>query len=361
MNKLTGWCIGLLFVLLATGCGSTRVQQAGEELPVEENPLILELPASFSGRIPCADCDYVRIDLNLRPDKLYQLRKTRVNGGKVVKSEAQMRRWRFDPQENLIILGKRKGALKTYLVEDPDTLRFLDIQGEQQEGLISYSLVRSPSYDPFNDEVKIRGMYRSSGNSHILRECASELDFSVDPSAAFSELDRAYRNTPHEPNQPLLVSIQGRLLLRGASQDWDEDVIVVSSFNRLYSNQDCSGNLARQSLFGVNWRAIEIGGTPITAANEGRSPFLTLEAKGNRVKGFSGCNRFFGTYLFKGKVFIFNKLASTRMACPDNIALENAFLAALNNTESYQMEDNLLVLRDKNDEVTMKLQAQDGS
>jgi heat shock protein HslJ len=50
----------------------------------------------------------------------------------------------------------------------------------------------------------------------------------------------------------------------------------------------------------------------------------------NRVSGFSGCNRFTGSYSVDGDVLTLSQLAGTMMACPEPaMALESALRAAL--------------------------------
>ncbi len=356
-EKNSCWLFVFLFFFLVAGCGKKDIVKP-DDSPVDSLAAALpfQLPATFSGKIECPDCEYIQIYLNLRPDQLYQLRKTYFKDGQQVKKESQMRRWFYDENEGAIILGKRKGALKTYVVESESTLRFSNIEGETTGEQISYKLDKQEKYDHFTDEVKIRGMYSSTGNNHTLEECSSGQSFIVDPSAQFSKLERFYKNTPHEKNESLLVSITGKLLpTRTGGQLRDNDVIVVTDFNRIYPNKDCSGQPTKKTLFDVHWTAVEIAGIEIVKEDFAKEPFFVLETKGNKVHGFSGCNRFFGTYFFKGDIFLFNKVASTRMACPKSMTMEDAFLDAVQATESFRIEKNTLILLNQDDDVVMKL------
>lgn len=354
------WAVTIVLFIttaLIAGCGlKASKEQALHASVEEESPIPLELPATFTGTIGCEGCQKVDISLNLRPDHLYQLRKTYHLDNGEQRVEAQMRNWRFDRQENLVILGKQKGALKTYRIVDQQTLRFQDIEGEGKDELISYDLGRLDSPDPFHDVVKMRGMYSSTGNTHTFSECSSGNSFPVDPSGKFYELDRTYRNTPHEKNSPQLVSIKGKLITTGI-RNQRRDIIIVEGFKRIYPDQNCEGAVFEKSMFGVTWEAVEIDGNPVVKDKKGKAPVIVLEAAGKRVKGTTGCNSFFGTYLFKGDVFIFNKIASTRMACPDILLTEDAFFQAMDKTESYVMENDLLIFLDKHDDPVIKLKA----
>ncbi|MDN7913855.1 META domain-containing protein [Burkholderia cepacia] len=73
-------------------------------------------------------------------------------------------------------------------------------------------------------------------------------------------------------------------------------------------------------------RAIPHGdnGEPIKLA-------LSTESGIRRASGFSGCNRYMGTYAIKNGLLSFGPLAGTRMACPNTLGgqLEPAYLDAL--------------------------------
>ncbi|HDR9796272.1 TPA: META domain-containing protein, partial [Burkholderia cepacia ATCC 25416] len=73
-------------------------------------------------------------------------------------------------------------------------------------------------------------------------------------------------------------------------------------------------------------RAIPHGdnGEPIKLA-------LSTESGIRRASGFSGCNRYMGTYAIKNGLLSFGPLAGTRMACPNTLGgqLERAYLDAL--------------------------------
>ncbi|GLU35230.1 META domain-containing protein [Trinickia caryophylli] len=66
--------------------------------------------------------------------------------------------------------------------------------------------------------------------------------------------------------------------------------------------------------------------------NESRPTLILSTATGQRkASGFSGCNRFAGSYSLKGGTLTFESLVATRMACADPARgeLERAYLAAL--------------------------------
>ncbi len=92
---------------------------------------------------------------------------------------------------------------------------------------------------------------------------------------------------------------------------------------------------ATVEIFGKTWVAQNLDGQDTL---EGARPTLEL-VSGFRVVGFSGCNRFFGSYVLNGGEIEFGPVGSTRMACPVQVMnQEQQFFQALDATESFFIE-----------------------
>lgn len=111
-------------------------------------------------------------------------------------------------------------------------------------------------------------------------------------------------------------------------------------------------------LEGTRWAPVELDGkaVPAPAAKE-REPFVVFGPEGNRLVGSGGCNRFAGSYERKGADLKFGPIASTRMACADGMATEDAFLAALSATAKWRITGERLELADAQDKVLATLEA----
>lgn len=91
------------------------------------------------------------------------------------------------------------------------------------------------------------------------------------------------------------------------------------------------------------WELVELMGKPIDART-GQSPWMRFESKGSRVHGFSGCNRFSGTYeLEPGNRIRFSRVAATQMACPD-VGVEMDFHRAVSGADSFNVNGEDLAL-----------------
>jgi len=74
---------------------------------------------------------------------------------------------------------------------------------------------------------------------------------------------------------------------------------------------------------------------------------MTVAFAGGTASGSSGCNRFTGTYEEGGRSVTSGPLATTRMACADEVmTAEHAYLAALESASSWSATDAELVVSD---------------
>lgn len=82
---------------------------------------------------------------------------------------------------------------------------------------------------------------------------------------------------------------------------------------------------------------------------------ITFDEKSNKVTGFSGCNTFMGSYSTEGKTISFNRIATTKKFCKEEInTIENHVLKALNEVNYFSIQNEALQLL-KND--TLLIQA----
>ncbi|MDD4149765.1 MAG: META domain-containing protein [Bacteroidales bacterium] len=96
------------------------------------------------------------------------------------------------------------------------------------------------------------------------------------------------------------------------------------------------------------WELSTIDGIQVT----GNQPIYIELTEDNKVMGFAGCNQLTGTYTIENETQIkFDKLALTRMACPEmEIELESKVLDLLNTCDNFIIEDGKLMLNAANKE-----------
>lgn len=102
---------------------------------------------------------------------------------------------------------------------------------------------------------------------------------------------------------------------------------------------------AEPPLLQTQWRLATLGDQAVELA-EDRRPDFTLDAKENRISGFTGCNRMSGEYVLSGSELKFDRMISTKMACVETMELERDFLNAMQATAGWRMAEGRLELLD---------------
>jgi heat shock protein HslJ len=99
-------------------------------------------------------------------------------------------------------------------------------------------------------------------------------------------------------------------------------------------------------IIGKYWKLISLNGKPVDSVN--REPFIKFHDDFS-VNGNSSCNSFNGKYeLFDGNKIKFSPFAMTKMACINN-TIEVKLMHVFNNTTSYSVSTNQLILMDEFD------------
>jgi len=109
--------------------------------------------------------------------------------------------------------------------------------------------------------------------------------------------------------------------------------------------------VARESptLEGVTWVLATLAGKPAPVGAGGKRVELQFDADEGRAAGFSGCNRYTGSYVRDGAAqhgspLRLGPMAGTLMACEEGAELERAYLQMLGSVTAFRFEGDTLVL-----------------
>jgi heat shock protein HslJ len=102
----------------------------------------------------------------------------------------------------------------------------------------------------------------------------------------------------------------------------------------------------RPALEHTYWKLTRLGDQPVQVAAEQREPHMILNSESRRIGGSGGCNRLIGGYELEGDRLAFVQLAMTRMACPQGMETEDAFLVALEKVKTWRILGQYLELYD---------------
>jgi len=99
------------------------------------------------------------------------------------------------------------------------------------------------------------------------------------------------------------------------------------------------------SLTNTYWKLVSFAEEPYQHKGTEREPHLKLIAKDNSIRGFTGCNAFFGHFERKGSMLRFDeKMAVTLRACQHNMQIERRYLRALGEVNRYVIQGDTLRL-----------------
>lgn len=103
------------------------------------------------------------------------------------------------------------------------------------------------------------------------------------------------------------------------------------------------------ALEGQPWILQTLGGEPAGVGAGGKPLDIQFQPDDMRAAGFSGCNRYFGSYLREGvsgqgSSLQFGPMAGTMMACPEGGELEQAYLQMLASVTAFRLAQNTLFL-----------------
>ena len=118
-----------------------------------------------------------------------------------------------------------------------------------------------------------------------------------------------------------------------------------------------------EPLENTYWKLVTLDEQPTPVVGGKREAHLVLhsqdsQTQSSRMAGSTGCNRLMGEYHHDEHELSFDRLATTRMACPGEAgSLERDFLATLNEVSGWQIKGKTLTLLDEQGVSRARLEA----
>ncbi len=111
-----------------------------------------------------------------------------------------------------------------------------------------------------------------------------------------------------------------------------------------------NANVSAQPFVGKEFR--------LTESSANVKATLAFDAQEHRVYGFSGVNRYFGSYQWEKNELRLGPLASTMMAGPlEAMEFEADYLKKLHSVTSYQLQGDRLILKTPEGDLVFQLEA----
>jgi copper homeostasis protein (lipoprotein) len=198
----------------------------------------LKLPATFTGTLPCADCEVIRWHLDLWPDGVFHVRQAYL-GTPVVADD--IGRWRKETSRAAISLYGAREKPNRFKIKAPHTIRLLDQQGRPIASSLPYELTTDGTLAPTDLRLCLQGIFRYMADAAHFEECRTGRSYPVAMEADYLRLERAYIEAAKPaPGAPLMVSFEGDIARRPAVEgDALVQTVVVRRFNELRPGQRC--------------------------------------------------------------------------------------------------------------------------
>jgi copper homeostasis protein (lipoprotein) len=341
----------------AMGCGSAVADETVADPATGEPSVSGDLPATFEGELPCADCPGIYYHLDLFEDRVFFLRTTYDGrgAGAVVDTIGS---WVVASDDGRLALFGGTEAPLFFRVLDDGNLRKLDVEGRDIESSLNYDLRRKIRPDPIEPRLRMRGMYRYMADAAVFTECLSGRRFAVAMEADNIALERAYLKARREPGEALMISLQGRIAERPAMEgDAMVLTVVPEHFIGVWPGETCGARMVTVELENTYWKLTRLGDEPVFLGDQQREPHLVLHSGDGRVAGFGGCNQMTGRYSVENTTIAFSDIASTMMACAEGADTERAFSAALADARSWRLIGEHLDLFDGAGDLVARFEA----
>lgn len=227
--------------LLYTTDTAYRVLTGGQGMSVsmllkKVTPIEPELPASFTGVLPCADCEGIEYRLNLLPNHVFYLSTTYLG-----KKEGENR---FDDigtystKNTIFTLKGGREAPIFFEMQSRNVLRKLDMGGKPIVSKLNYDLKRDTRYQPLSPRLLMDGMYSYMADAGVFYNCLTKQNYSVASQGQNLELERAYMDTQRTINTPVMALIEGEIQQR-PNMEGSLQTLIVHKFLRLDSEAKC--------------------------------------------------------------------------------------------------------------------------
>lgn len=314
-----------------------------------------ELPASFSGQLPCADCPGIDTRLNLFADNSFYLK--RLYHDREPGEIYALGQWR---QQRGTLQLISNDEVPKFLISSTDELQLLDQQGGVVSSDLNHKLYRDETFQPLYPQGQFTGMYRYLADIGLFEECQTGQSWPVAQRGDNQRLQRLYLHYAHQPNQPLYTELTGRLT-SSDNPDTGKPIttLVVEESFHIWPTESCGEPGFREQLLGTRWHLTRIHYTPLETETFSEPPYLNLSANTDEFSGSDGCNQLMGRYRLSEDKLRFSKIASTRQACPVEPLSAQTLYIAMEQVRHWQIEQHQLILKSTDGETLLRFEAEE--
>jgi uncharacterized lipoprotein YbaY/heat shock protein HslJ len=170
---------------------SLLLQRVGAAAPANASAAsaLAQLPATFSGTLPCADCPGIHYQLNLHSDHTFSST-MKYEGRDVTLNDSGP--WELTGDGKVLELHGSRGATDKFALRDADTLRKLDMNGNEIVSNFNYDLKREAA--PASGGGRAAGTLAVEDTHWVLKRLG---DTDVSPNAEPNEIFLMFDSKEH--------------------------------------------------------------------------------------------------------------------------------------------------------------------
>nr|WP_289846703.1 YbaY family lipoprotein [Pacificibacter marinus] len=343
-----------------------RVASEARSNAITDHPQIgahgLELPATFTGTLPCADCEGISYHLDMWPDQGYHLRREWLGraGDTGDNIQDDIGFWYSDAQSKTIVLSGLTDTPNQWEVKAANKIRSLDMDGNVITSDLPYELTGNGTLDETDiKDVFLGGMMTYMADAAMFQECRTGRSYAVVMDGDYLEMERAYLADQSDAAAPLYVNVEGSFLMRPAMEGPEQRSLVVDRFVRTRPGITCERQRADAMLTNTYWKIDTLAGEDVVGLpSGGHEAHVILRENDGRFSATVGCNGMMGDFTQQDGTLSFGRSAATLMACPPPLdAIEQSLARALEATQSYRINGETLALYNEANDIVALLTA----
>lgn len=201
--------------------------------------------------------------------------------------------------------------------------------------------------DSGNKDNKLKGFYSYMADAGIFTDCETDKKYPVAFEGDNISLERAYLEVAENPGEKIIVTLTGHFESRPKMEgEGEREFLIVDKFDKIWPHIDCVRNLGTANLKNTFWSLRELNRQSIKDYKVEREIHLLIK-NDNSIKGFSGCNNFFGNSSTSYDTLQFSQMGSTLMMC-ENMEIEREYFQALEKANMYKIYGEYLYLYEWN-------------
>lgn len=319
---------------------------------------------TFSGSLPCADCVAIRYVLALRPDGLFYRQRSYMRSEASGQRVLEFGSWTVSGA--VLTLTSTARETEAFDVSALSTLQALDRDGKRiacpdaADG--NCALVRESRAQVPLGSYRVRGLYKEVGGRRSIQPCGTSIQLPAETSGRTLLLQKLAQATAG--GKPALVTVTGTFDRSGSGSG---EILRIANVLTVTAGAACpaalpssamphdpaSSSNSGSQMNGDTAALLLVKSWVLTELNHVSPPAGVGEAEASvrfmqdhRVAGFTGCNRFSGSYTLGGRSIRVGPVIATRMACPASGNIEVPYVKALENARQIDIQGNGLELLD---------------